>query len=125
MRQDPTQLDLLLATLADGQWHSSAELVESVGHRFSVSVQNARAKGYCIERRRDGNYNEWRLLNMTEAPATYNPGYDDAEFSKRAKAAKIRAAIARLERQGVNVDEIVAELEKMRSQILGKPPPPP
>lgn len=45
-----------------------------------------------------------------------------AEFAKRAKAAKIRAVIARLERQGVNVDEIVAELEKMRSQILAKPP---
>lgn len=114
MSPNPTQLDLLLATLGDGQWHDSAELIELVGHRFSASLHVARKRGYIIEGRRDGTYNEWRM-NVTEAPATYNPGYDDAEFAQRAKAAQIREAIAKLQRQGVTLDEVAEELGKLRS----------
>jgi hypothetical protein len=58
---------------------------------------------------------------MTEKTATYNPGYDDAEFAQRAKAAKIRDAIAKLTCQGVSLEEVAQELEKMlmplKSQI--------
>lgn len=45
MRDDPTKLDLLLAALSDGEWHSSAELVSTVGHRFSAVVHVARTRG--------------------------------------------------------------------------------
>lgn len=99
MSSNPTKLDLLLAALADGQWHSSEELVESVGHRFSANIHDARTRGYEIDHRRDGTYNEWRLT-VTEAPATYNPGYDDAEFAQRAKAAKIRGRSQNLSVRG-------------------------
>lgn len=120
MKDNPTKLDLLLAALGDGQWHSSAELVEVVGHRFSANIHDARTRGYSIDHRRDGTYNEWRLT-VTEAPATYNPGYDDAEFAQRAKAAKIRDAIAKLQRQGVTLNELAEELGKLRSQFFTPP----
>jgi len=120
MKDNPTKLDLLLAALGDGQWHSSEELIESVGHRFSANIHDARTRGYEINHRRDGNYNEWKM-NVTEAPPTYNPGYDKADFAKRAKAAKIREALTKLKRQGVTLEEVAQELEKMQSQIL--PPP--
>lgn len=31
-----TMLEKLTQVLSDGQWHSTAELVEQVGHRFSA-----------------------------------------------------------------------------------------
>jgi hypothetical protein len=111
MSPKPTQLDLLLEALKDGQWHDSAELIALVGHRFSAVLHVARKRGYVIEGRRDGNYSEWRLT-MTE-----NPGYDDDEFAKRAKAAKIREALTKLKCQGVTLEEVAQELEKLRSQI--------
>lgn len=52
---------------------------------------------------------------MTETPATYNPGQSDAKFAQRAKAAKIREAIAKLERKGITLDEVAEELGKLRS----------
>lgn len=115
MKDNPTKLDLLLAALADGQWHSSEELVESVGHRFSANIHDARIRGYEIDHRRDGTYNEWRLT-VTETPTTYNPGYSDEEFAQRAKTAKIRAAITKLERQGVTWDDVVEVLGDMAKE---------
>jgi len=32
-----TRLEKLTPVLNDGQWHSTAELVEQVGHRFSAT----------------------------------------------------------------------------------------
>jgi hypothetical protein len=43
---------------------------------------------------------------MTETPGLYNPGYDQAEFAKRAKAASIRQALNKLQRQGVSLEEV-------------------
>jgi len=57
---------------------------------------------------------------MSEAPGTYNPGYDQAEFTQRAKAAKIRDAIAKLDRQGVTLEEVAEELTKMLIQLRAK-----
>jgi hypothetical protein len=114
---NPTQLDLLLEALKDGNWHDSAELIALVGHRFSASLHVARKRGYVIERRRDGNYSEWRLI-LTDDPLTSN---SDAEFAKRAKVASIHTAIAKLQRQGVTLEEIAQELEKLRSQIPAPP----
>ena len=64
-----------------------------MGHRFSANIHDTRTRGYEIDHWRDGTYNEWRL-NVTEQNATYNPGYSDEELAQRAKAAKIRDAIA-------------------------------
>jgi biotin operon repressor len=59
-----TQLEKLAATLADGSWHSTQELVQSVGHRFSATIYTAvNQYGYKIEKRRtDGREFEYRLI---------------------------------------------------------------
>lgn len=36
-----TMLEKLIQVLGDGQWHSTEELVEKVGHRFSATVHTA------------------------------------------------------------------------------------
>lgn len=36
-----TQLEKLSSVLADGDWHSTKELVQEVGHRFSATIHTA------------------------------------------------------------------------------------
>ncbi|MEM0978768.1 MAG: hypothetical protein AAGH78_00705 [Cyanobacteria bacterium P01_H01_bin.58] len=36
-----TMLEKLRQVLNDGQWHSTTELVEQVGHRFSATLHRA------------------------------------------------------------------------------------
>lgn len=58
-----TKFEKLLLLLSDGNWHSTAELVESVGHRFSATIHIAvHQHRYQIEKRRDGQKFEYRLL---------------------------------------------------------------
>ena len=43
----------LSQVLSDGQWHSTAELVEQVGHRFSATLHRAvKQRGWQVEKRR-------------------------------------------------------------------------
>lgn len=57
----------LIRVLADGQWHSTANLVQRVGHRFSTSINYQRDRGYVIEKRRgNGASWEYRCLERTE-----------------------------------------------------------
>lgn len=47
-------LEKLNFVMSDGNWHSTEELVEKVGHRFSATVHTAIKKhGYKIEKRRN------------------------------------------------------------------------
>lgn len=63
MEQRKTQLQKLLNVLSDGEWHWTDELVREVGHRFSVSIQAARSKGYNIPSPvREGRQNRYRLI---------------------------------------------------------------
>lgn len=59
-----TQVEQLDQVLQDGQWHSTAELVERVGHRFSAALHRAvKAQGWRIEKRRsDARTFEYRLV---------------------------------------------------------------
>lgn len=58
-----TTLERLMRLLADGEWHSTEELVQEVGHRFSATVHVAKQRGHRIEKRRvDKNQFEYRLL---------------------------------------------------------------
>ena len=57
-----TTLERLMRLLADGEWHSTEELVQEVGHRFSATVHVAKQRGHRIEKRRvDKNQFEYRL----------------------------------------------------------------
>lgn len=54
MNQDLTMLEKLTLVLSDGDWHSTEELVERVGHRFSATMHVAiKQHGYKIEKRRN------------------------------------------------------------------------
>jgi hypothetical protein len=58
-----TTLDRLMQVLADGSWHSTEELVQQVGHRFSATVHVAKQRGHQIEKHRvDRNQFEYRML---------------------------------------------------------------
>lgn len=58
-----TMLEKLAEVLGDGQWHSTSELVELVGHRFSAVLHRAKKKGWQVETRRvDVQVFEYRLL---------------------------------------------------------------
>jgi len=59
-----TMLEKLTQVLSDGQWHSTAELVEQVGHRFSATLHRAvKEQGWQIEKRRsDARTFEYRLV---------------------------------------------------------------
>lgn len=62
-----TTFERLMQVLADGSWHSTEELVQVVGHRFSATVHVAKQRGYRIEKRRvDKNQFEYRLLIATK-----------------------------------------------------------
>lgn len=59
-----TMLEKLTQVLNDGQWHSTAELVEQVGHRFSATLHRAvKEQGWQVEKRRsDARTFEYRLV---------------------------------------------------------------
>ena len=59
-----TMLEKMTQVLADGYWHSTGELVEAVGHRFSAVLHRAVKKhGWQVEKRRtDARTFEYRLL---------------------------------------------------------------
>lgn len=59
-----TRLEKLERILADGNWHSTEELVQNVGHRFSATIHVAiRQHHYQIEKRRSsGNQFEYRKI---------------------------------------------------------------
>lgn len=59
-----TQLEKLTSVLSDGNWYSTEELVQEVGHRFSATMHTAIKKyGYQIEKRRgDDRQYEYRMV---------------------------------------------------------------
>jgi hypothetical protein len=58
-----TTFERLIQVLSDGGWHSTEELVQDVGHRFSATVYVAKQRGCQIEKRRvNKNQFEYRLL---------------------------------------------------------------
>ncbi len=59
-----TMLEKLTQVLGDGQWHSTGELVERVGHRFSATLHRAvKGQGWRVEKRRsDLKTFEYRLV---------------------------------------------------------------
>ncbi len=63
-----TMLEKLSVALSDGDWHSTDELVQEVGHRFSATIHVAIKKhGYKIEKRRArANQCEYRMLIMSK-----------------------------------------------------------
>jgi hypothetical protein len=60
-----TKVEILQAVLSDYEWHSTEELVQSVGHRFSATIHVAvRQYGFEIEKRRSSDRQfEYRRLN--------------------------------------------------------------
>lgn len=61
-----TMSEKLTQVSGDGLWHLTAELVEQVGHRFSVTLHRAvKEQGWQVERRRaDARTFEYRLVNQ-------------------------------------------------------------
>jgi len=61
-----TMLENLTQVLNDGQWHSTTELVEQVGHRFSATLHRAvKERGWQVEKQRaDLRTFEYRLVNQ-------------------------------------------------------------
>jgi len=58
-----TTIEKLQTVLSDGNWHSTEELVQEVGHRFSATIHVAKQRGDRIEKRRvDKNQFEYRLV---------------------------------------------------------------
>jgi hypothetical protein len=59
-----TKLERLKYVLSDGQWHSTSELVEQVGHRFSATLHRAvKEHQWQVEKRRsDLRTFEYRLV---------------------------------------------------------------
>ncbi|NJL00730.1 MAG: hypothetical protein HC910_09250 [Spirulinaceae cyanobacterium SM2_1_0] len=63
MKKKKTKVDLLIALLRDGRWHSADELAYQISFRFGDAIFKARAKGYSIEMRSvSHNHNEYRLV---------------------------------------------------------------
>lgn len=62
-----TQQEKLEQVLGDGDWHSTNELVEQVGHRFSATLHRAvKQQGWQVERRRaDARTFEYRLVKSS------------------------------------------------------------
>lgn len=63
-----TMLEKLDLILSDGYWHSTEELVNGVGHRFSATIHIAIKKhNYRIEKRRiKRSQCEYRMLIMAK-----------------------------------------------------------
>lgn len=64
-----TMFEKLSQVLGDGQWHSTSELVEQVGHRFSATLHRAvKQQGWQVEKRRaDVKTFEYRWVTMAKA----------------------------------------------------------
>lgn len=64
-----TMMEKLAQVLRDGQWHSTEELVEQVGHRFSATMHTAiKQHGWRVEKRRsDQKTFEYRLKSAATA----------------------------------------------------------
>ena len=58
-----TKIEQLAGLLSDGEWHSTSELVEQVGHRFSATKYTAQKQGYQFDRRREGVRFEYRMVS--------------------------------------------------------------
>ena len=60
-----TMQEKLQQVLSDGAWHTTAELVETVGHRFSATLHKAvKQHDWKVEKRRiDARSFEYRLLH--------------------------------------------------------------
>ena len=63
-----TMLEKLHQLMDDRQWHSTAELVEQVGHRFSATLHRAvKQHGWQVEKRRtDSRSFEYRWLTVAK-----------------------------------------------------------
>jgi hypothetical protein len=59
-----TKQEKLAQILGDGGWHSTAELVEGVGHRFSATLHRAvQNQGWQVEKQRvDAHTFAYRLV---------------------------------------------------------------
>ena len=59
-----TKQEKLAQVLGDGAWHSTAELVAQVGHRFSAALHRAvKEQGWQVEKQRvDVHTFEYRLV---------------------------------------------------------------
>jgi hypothetical protein len=64
-----TMLQKLEQVMGDGQWHSTEELVELVGHRFSATLHRAvKEERWQVEKRRaDLRRFEYRLILKSAA----------------------------------------------------------
>lgn len=62
-----TMREKLAQVLGDGDWHSTKELVEEVGHRFSATLHRAvKEQGWQVEKRRsDARTFEYRLVRSS------------------------------------------------------------
>jgi hypothetical protein len=59
-----TNLQKLLAVLADGRWHSADELAYKVSFRFGHTIFEAREKDYPVEKRKiSHNRYEYRMAS--------------------------------------------------------------
>ncbi|KGF74050.1 hypothetical protein DO97_00645 [Neosynechococcus sphagnicola sy1] len=63
-----TTIEKLLHVLSDGGWHSTEELVQEVGHRFSATIHVAKQRGDRFDKRRLGQQFEYRLLVNGNVP---------------------------------------------------------
>ena len=63
-----TMFEKLSQVLSDGQWHSTAELVAQVGHRFSATLHRAvKQRGWQVEKRRANVKTfEYRLIAIAQ-----------------------------------------------------------
>lgn len=64
-----TKAKRLHRILADGQWHSTAELVRRVGHTFAVASHALREQGHHIDKRRHlrrPRQYEYRLVTLSD-----------------------------------------------------------
>jgi hypothetical protein len=61
-----TKLERLVTVMRDGQWYSTEDLVDRVGHRFSATKHEAQKQGYKFDVRREGQRFEYRMV-MEEA----------------------------------------------------------
>ncbi|KAM3114634.1 hypothetical protein [Phormidesmis sp. 146-33] len=63
-----TKIERLESVFADGNWHSTEELVQSVGHRFSATIHVAiHQHHYQIEKRRVGQSNQFEYRSLVAA----------------------------------------------------------
>ncbi len=71
-----TMQDKLHQLMKDGQWHSTTELVEQVGHRFSATIHQAvKQHGWQVEKRRaDSRTFAYRWAIAADVGGSSSPG---------------------------------------------------